>query len=1314
MNNCKFQKLQYQVSYDSGSTWQPVVPQRTKGGALIEYDSQDCTAIGTMYRWRVLDGEYICDGHSKYVKEVRDESYNGGTTWYTSYPTVYRTGQYVGEDAVYCKEDKFVGHYIPGEEDPVHSCKKYYIWNGFSCVYVDPIKVVKCPDYPYTESYITTGITKYYTSGYTLSHCTIGDCVTGIGDRAFFEQTAMTRINSDVEGEAIIPSGVTSIGESAFLHCNGLRTIDLPSGITSIGASAFTDDYAVSSVYLRAPLPPKLGESAFTNVTFANACTIYVPCPTAYLHSYNWRHYQNRLAALPDSQGCQFKLMASHWGSSSGIATNDFTIPCNESSVLTSGETYLDQYKYQTTDVVIGNCVTEIDNWAFNMSNAPSLYDGGRLSSVTISNSVTSIGNRAFSFCKSLSSITIPDSVTEIGSSAFWGCIDLGCRTAVNIPSGVTIIDSGVFDGCYNDNCDRGLTTVRMTSGVTSIGAYAFAGCKALWTIALYEELPATGYSGIHIPLACTSIGESAFENCNPYMVYIPSSVTTIGNSAFEGCSGSSFVFTATVPPVLGTNVFKNACLPDGVHNPPAIYVPCESYDAYINAPGWSDYADKIKVSGACTVYRWYPWGYICIDDDKYNNNIRQVSTDGGWVWNMATPTQYSASTLVEEGASICINGAKWKAIYDNGHGPNTKYFFIDKECDGTTELGYEIPSYKNISAGTIVSVAPSSSNDVKKYYLRNVEIGDCVTSIADGAFSATGYTYISDIIIPDTVTSIGNEAFDGCRHLTGITIPDSVTSMGYAAFRNCLLTIVSIGSGLTRISDNTFDGCSSLASVTIPDTIRIIGGGAFKGCSSLTSVTIPDSVTSIGVGAFQYCSGLTSVTIPSGVISIGNFAFYGCSGLTSVTIEAETPPITESQIFFNTNCVIYVPCVSVDTYKETAGWSDYASRIQGIPPCDKLYRWWQAPASDYICDDTSKYYKEYYQESDDGGETWENVVPERTRKGDLIETQSTDCGYVPTIFKWNAIYTGGTSSAECDNTSAITSGEVATTDLMSVEIGNCVTSIGDSAFTNADTLSSVTINRGVTSIGNRVFQDCSGLTSIIIPNSVSTIGTAAFSGCSNLTSIIIPDSVTRIGGGGFIGCHNLTNITLSSGITAINNYTFQNCYQLRRITIPSGVTSIGSMAFRWCNNLASVTIPDTVTSIGVEAFDGCMRLTSIVIPSSVTSIGVAGFSSCGLTGVTIPDSITVINREAFSNCFQLTNVTLPSGLTNIDNYAFYRCTDLTSVTIYATTPPALGSYNFNGVNLKYFNIYVPAASVETYKSASGWSSYASRIQAIP
>lgn len=142
---------------------------------------------------------------------------------------------------------------------------------------------------------------------------------------------------------------------------------------------------------------------------------------------------------------------------------------------------------------------------------------------------------------------------------------------------------------------------------------------------------------------------------------------------------------------------------------------------------------------------------------------------------------------------------------------------------------------------------------------------------------------------------------------------------------------------------------------------------------------------------------------------------------------------------------------------------------------------------------------------------------------------------------------------------------------------------------------------------------------------------------------------------------------------------------------IPSGTTKIGSHTFYSFSTLKSVTIPNSVTSIGDRAFYNCFGLTSVTIGNSVTSIGSSAFSSCSsLTSVEIPNSVTEISSSAFSYCSRLT-----------------------SVTIQATTPPTLGGTSaFNNTN--NCPIYVPAESVDTYKTATNWSSLASRIQPIP
>ena len=260
------------------------------------------------------------------------------------------------------------------------------------------------------------------------------------------------------------------------------------------------------------------------------------------------------------------------------------------------------------------------------------------------------------------------------------------------------------------------------------------------------------------------------------------------------------------------------------------------------------------------------------------------------------------------------------------------------------------------------------------------------------------------------------------------------------------------------------------------------------------------------------------------------------------------------------------------------------------------------------------------------------------------------------------------------------------------------VTSIGNNAFINCSGLTSITIPKSVTTIGWSAFSVCTGLTSVTIGNSVTSIGSYAFSGCTGLTSITIPNSVTSIGSSAFEGCTGLTSITIPNSVTSIGSGAFCYCTSLTSITIGNSVTSIGSYAFLGCTGLTSITIPSSVTSIGWNPFAGCIGLTSIkvetsntkydsrdncnaiietasntlvfgckatTIPSSVTTIGNWAFSRCtGLTSITIPNSVTSINEYAFYRCTGLTSIDIPNSVTSIGNYAIYGCTGLTSISI--------------------------------------------------
>ena len=262
--------------------------------------------------------------------------------------------------------------------------------------------------------------------------------------------------------------------------------------------------------------------------------------------------------------------------------------------------------------------------------------------------------------------------------------------------------------------------------------------------------------------------------------------------------------------------------------------------------------------------------------------------------------------------------------------------------------------------------------------------------------------------------------------------------------------------------------------------------------------------------------------------------------------------------------------------------------------------RWLTAPSTDYVCSGTTKYFKEYYQVTNDGGKTWENVSPEKTRMGAVIEYNSTDCGYVPPKAKFVlTLNDGSTVSKACDSTGTITQYDFPAYQLTAVraEIKDCVTKIDKDAFFHFE-------------------------------------------------------------------------------------------------------------------NLSGVTLPNSLIEIGEEAFYACFGLMHVVIPNNVTSIGRLAFCSCGLRDVTFGNSVTTIEANAFVRCEKLRTVTLPSSVTSLGDGAFSHCHVLGTVTCKATTPPTMGDTVF-GDDRWLTAIYVPSGSVNAYKAADGWKDYASIIKPI-
>ena len=230
---------------------------------------------------------------------------------------------------------------------------------------------------------------------------------------------------------------------------------------------------------------------------------------------------------------------------------------------------------------------------------------------------------------------------------------------------------------------------------------------------------------------------------------------------------------------------------------------------------------------------------------------------------------------------------------------------------------------------------------------------------------------------------------------------------------------------------------------------------------------------------------------------------------------------------------------------------------------------------------------------------------------------------------------------------------------------------------TNYDGELSYTEAAAVTTIGNAFYN-----TKIIAFNElkyftgITTLSGRAFSHCTSLWKIEIPENVITIEDGE--SYNGEIRGTFSN--TAITN-----------IVIPNSVTSIGKYAFRFCNYLKSIKLGDCITRIGYEAFRHCISLSDI----------------------TLPNNLIEIESNVFYDCETLTSITIPKNVSTLGDPIIYSCDNLRIVYCMPTTPPTLsgnkepfGGPSYTSVGI----IYVPTASVETYKNKLGWKDYANKI----
>ena len=488
-----------------------------------------------------------------------------------------------------------------------------------------------------------------------LTSISIPNSVTSIGDWAFSGCSGLTSI--------IIGNSVTSIGNGAFGGCSGLTSITIPNSVTSIGGEAFSGCCSLTNITIPNSLT-SIGASAFSGC--GNLTSISIPNSVTSIGNeafYDTPWFNNQPDGLVYAGLVAYKFK--------GTMPDGTNIILKEDTRGISANAFIDCGGL--TSISIPNSVTEIGDGAF--------WNCSSLTSVTIPNSVTSIGGSTFSGCSGLTSVIIGNSVTEIGGEAFSGCSSL---TSIIIPNSVTFIGVCAFAGCSSMN------SITIPNSVTSISFEAFIGCSSLTRVNI-EDIAAwcniyfwssNPLSGAHlymndeeitdliIPNSVTYIGREAFYGCiGLTSITMPNSVNYIEEFAFYDCSGLTNVTIGNSVTSIGEHAFSGCSGLTSITIPNSVtYI---DDDAFAYCSGLTSIIIPNTVSSIGTDVRAF---YGC-------NNLTTVFLTGEGDWTAGTLPEV-ATLYIDKG----ITGVK--GIYEK---PTDVFSFATTPptCDENSFLDY-------------------------------------------------------------------------------------------------------------------------------------------------------------------------------------------------------------------------------------------------------------------------------------------------------------------------------------------------------------------------------------------------------------------------------------------------------------------------------------------------------------------------------------------------------------------------------------------------------------------------------------------------
>ena len=687
---------------------------------------------------------------------------------------------------------------------------------------------------------------------------------------------------NDLTSVKILGNQLTTIGYGAFRGCTNLTTVKMANSIKSIGDYAFCDCASLTSLTLPKELE-SIGYGAFSSMmgdTYCPITSIHIPHSVKTIGNDAFRNCRD-------------------------LALVSFDVDVDGNSALTS-----------------------IGDYAFSDCS---------FTSITIPNSVITIGSGAFSNNYKLTNAILSDGITEIAIGMFQLC---GNLASITIPEGVTRIGEYAFYSCMN------LRSIKLPESLISMGENAFGGCQL---------------KSIELPNSFTEIPANLFKENDLEYIKLGNNVKSIGKNAF-GSSLDAAMDESLVVIEIGTST------------PPAI-----ANDAFPQLESLSVINVIVPDAAAEAAYRKAAvWKEMTFSNQ---DNISEVTVDtpGDLDFELITECDMQPAKVVNLKVKGTINAKDFDQIRTN----MKSLLRLDlSECDITEIPDGALQDKTQLQELTLPTKLQTIGNYAFKgcpYLTGKLNLPSGVTSIGEHAFEGTYYTSVAlpnklktigsyafynlpikqKINLPDALTSIGDYAFAETQISGHAELPEGIKYLGAGAFRNTHIDYVSPPdnpNGITSISRELFQGCTNLDYIYIPRNITEVAGYAFDGCTNLSYVRlspnlitlgeyafqnteleylkIPSKVESLSESVFKNCKNLESLSLPANLKSVGRDALRGCNALRNLSVEAIEPPTVEKSALIGINtdlCLISIPTTSYRQYVTAEYWGQFVQMRNDI-----------------------------------------------------------------------------------------------------------------------------------------------------------------------------------------------------------------------------------------------------------------------------------------------------------------------------------------------------------------------------------------------